>query len=105
MLPQANYGTNVILDDVKSEMTRTGHLAQVLIGHNVPRVTFDVENKEHRAVYLAFMETGVWLVKFKLEQPHQTVTQMCERKLLKWALRKDESLKLRLWKKHRPDRS
>lgn len=71
------------IQQVRTNITKTGHVSAALESARLERVVFDPRNVRHRAAYLAYMQTGKWPIYFHAELPHITVPATVEHKLLK----------------------
>jgi hypothetical protein len=104
-LPQVNSKQGV-LEGVKKRMIAEGrdkHIASsfhraIIVDEVVKkddveswkpkRVCFDPKDVEHRLAYAVFLVSGKWNgLRFHLEPPFQTVTQLIERRLMEHVLR------------------
>lgn len=72
-------------------MIHSNHVSQILLKARIERFTFDANNAADRAVYYHFSQTGKWIKHFEFSFPDRTAVEMCQRKLIEYALR-DESV-------------
>lgn len=88
MITSNYHSQSVVLPCVANGDSAGSVLCATLAKVDVPRLTFDATNPEHRAAYDEFRTNGRWTLKFHNEWPFDNVESTIRNKLVDLALGK-----------------